>query len=217
MPEFYTKEEVLLFLSTQKRKLTFTPSKAPNPKSRLLDSPQVVGLEQGKYSIITDPRTGEKRVTRFRLENVAILPHGKDADEVFKAMTQPPEAPLANAPQSPLANVPKSRIRELSRAGLLPSSSPSSTQETAKRLKLKPGSSLQDAIAASKAARDEAPAVSGKGPLIPSQVSEFGTQLNRPQAVDLPTDEEAIPPTLRFSKLKTLSDFEAEIETILNK
>ncbi len=214
MPEFYANEEVLLFLSTQKRKFAFTPAKAPNPKSRLLDSPQVVGLNQGKYSVITDPRTGEKRVTRFGMRKIAILADGKTADKAFKAMTQPAALP-ANAPQSPLANVPKSRIRAMSKAGLLPSLSSSSTQGTGTPLAEKPDSSTQDAQLPSKAAPDESPIVFiGKDLPISSKVFGFRDQLD---AVGLPADEEAIPPVLRFSRLKTLNDFTVEIETILNQ
>ncbi len=217
MPEFYTNEEVLLFLSTQKRKFASTPPKPPNPKSRLLDSPQVVGLNQGKYSVITDPSTGEKRVTRFRLENIAILSGGKSADKTFKAMTQPAALP-ANAPQGPLANVPKPRIRAMSKAGLLPSLSSSGTQGTGTPLAEKPDSSTQDAQLASKAAPDESPIVFiGKDLPISSKVFGFRNQLDGPQAVELPADDGAIPPVLRFSTLKTLNDFTVEIETILNQ
>jgi len=217
VPEFYTNEEVLLFLSTQKREFAFTPPKPRNPKSRLLDSPQVVGLAQGKYSIITDPRTGEKRVTRFGLGDIGILSYGKSADKAFKALTQPAALP-ANAPQSPLANVPKSRIRAMSKAGLLPSLSSSSTQGTGTPLAEKSDSSAQDAQLASKAAPDESPIVFiGKDPPISSKVFGFSDQLDGPQAVELPVDEEAIPPMLRFSTLKTLNDFTVEIETILNQ
>jgi hypothetical protein len=218
MPEFYVNEEVLLFLSTQKRKFAFKPPKAPNPKSRLLDSPQVVGLNQGKYSVITDSRTGEKRVTRFGMRKIAILADGETADKAFEAMTQPDAALPANAPQSPLANIPKSQIAAMAKAGQISSLLQSKTQETKTPLAEKPDSSTQDAQLASKAAPDESPIVFiGKDLPISSKVFGFRDQLDGPQAVELPADEEAIPPVLRFSTLKTLNDFTVEIETILNQ
>jgi hypothetical protein len=218
MPEFYKDEEVLLFLSTQKKQFTFTPEKAPDPKSRLLDSPQVVGLEQGKYTIVTDPQTGEKRVTHFRLENIGILPDGKIADKAFDAMTQPTEAQPASTPQSPLANVPKSRIRALVKAGQLPSLPASGAKKSETALSAKSGSATEDAQLGSKAAPDESPIIFvGKDLPVSSGVFALRSQQPDAQASETSAEDEAIPPALQFSKLKTLNDFKVEIQTILNK
>lgn len=217
MPEFYKNEEVLLFLSTQKRSLAFTPAKAPSPKSRLLNSPQVVGLAQGKYTIVTDPDTGEKRVTHFRLDNLAILSDGKIADKAFEAMTQPAELP-AKEPQNPLATIPKSRIGAMARAGQLPLSSPSSSQQPVIPLREKSDSQTQDAQLNPRAAPEKSLIMPlGKDVPTRQQVSSFRSQAVEPQAIEIPANEQAVPPALRFSKLKTLNEFKTEIETILGQ
>lgn len=86
MPQFYKGEEVLLFLETrqipeQQKKindLLLRPDLPENYKqslsrSTLPNSPTVVGLWQGKWTILTDKLTGEKRVSRFRMEDLGFV------------------------------------------------------------------------------------------------------------------------------------------------
>lgn len=82
VPQFTVGEEVLVFLSTKeqaimKKRLAELKNR-PIPeswknslsRSTLAISPIVVGQWQGKFTILTDPNTGEKRVTRFNLESL---------------------------------------------------------------------------------------------------------------------------------------------------
>ncbi|MCX7766101.1 MAG: hypothetical protein N2246_05280 [Candidatus Sumerlaeia bacterium] len=100
MPQFYKGEEVLLFLGTkqiaeQQKKvndLLLRPDLPENYKqslsrSTLPNSPTVIGLWQGKWTILTDKLTGEKRVSRFRMEDLGFVHNDLVAQKIYALMT----------------------------------------------------------------------------------------------------------------------------------
>jgi hypothetical protein len=85
MPFFVPGEEVILFLrypeaDPAKRDKAF----AAAPQSRLILSPRVVGLFQGKFTVITHPDTGRRTVARLPLEKYDIAP----TEPALKAVIQ---------------------------------------------------------------------------------------------------------------------------------
>lgn len=107
IPQFITGEDVLLFLDTkaiqrkqkaiaeQMDKSKSETFKRNLQKSSLPSSPDVVGYWQGKYTILTDPATGEKRVTRLRLESMGFVHEDQLARQLYalvlKTQEQSPE------------------------------------------------------------------------------------------------------------------------------
>ena len=94
MPQFYTGEETLLFLSTKRPELSESTKQRQNPKSKLVTSPYVVGLAQGKYTIIADKKTGTKYAVRYNVENLGLVPNDEINKKMEKAISE--EKPLRN-------------------------------------------------------------------------------------------------------------------------
>ncbi|MCD6385760.1 hypothetical protein J7M23_08285 [Candidatus Sumerlaeota bacterium] len=108
VPQFTVGEEVLVFLSTKEQEIMKKRLEALKKgsipegwkkslsRSTLATSPIVVGQWQGKFTILTDPNTGEKRVTRFRLESLGYAHNDAVARKLYalieKTAQQSPES-----------------------------------------------------------------------------------------------------------------------------
>ena len=103
LPQFVTGEDVVLFLDTksvqrkQKAMADRLNKSMPDAlkkdlqKSTLPSSPDVVGYWQGKYTILTDPASGEKRVTRLRLETMGFVHEDQLARQLYSLVLRTKE------------------------------------------------------------------------------------------------------------------------------
>lgn len=74
-PTFYQGERAVLFLTTKKVKLPADPTgKVEKSGTRLLTTPRIVGLWQGKFTILKDSAKGGEYVTRYSVENLGYVP-----------------------------------------------------------------------------------------------------------------------------------------------
>jgi hypothetical protein len=72
-PFMYPGEEVALFLSTKPPQVSSEQAKKLDPKSKLLTTPRVVGMNQGKFTIFTGS-DGKRKLTRVNLEERGVMP-----------------------------------------------------------------------------------------------------------------------------------------------
>jgi hypothetical protein len=85
-PTFVKGEEVLLFLSAPQKSLGSAATQAKSPASLLATSPSVVGWFQGKYTVLTDSVTGEKKVANFNFENAQAIPSDYVRTKLYQAL-----------------------------------------------------------------------------------------------------------------------------------
>ncbi|MGI8906534.1 MAG: hypothetical protein ACR2IE_08600 [Candidatus Sumerlaeaceae bacterium] len=81
-------EDVALFLRTSPPKLTKHQTSRlseVDAKSKLLRTPRVVGMNQGKFSIITD-KQGRRKVTKINLEERGIMPEDTVLSKTLSAI-----------------------------------------------------------------------------------------------------------------------------------
>jgi hypothetical protein len=75
-PIMFLGEEVALFLKdTAPAAPTQQAAEKRNPKSKLWTSPQVVGWAEGKFSVVTDKKSGKKRIARVVPEEYGWVNH----------------------------------------------------------------------------------------------------------------------------------------------
>lgn len=86
MPLMYQGEEVALFVR-QAQPVNKDLAKRAHPKSKLLTTPRIVGLNQGKFTVITDPESKSKRVIRMNLENYGLIPGDQSVRGAINAVT----------------------------------------------------------------------------------------------------------------------------------
>lgn len=105
MPTMYKGEKAVLFLSTKRVKMPPDPTgKVEKSGTRLLSSPRVLGLWQGKFTIITDEANNRELVTRHTVENLGFVPTDETSErfnlalrgEISRKKNPPTEADLAN-------------------------------------------------------------------------------------------------------------------------
>ncbi len=85
-PHMYAGEDVALFLKTDPAGSPETRAKAVKMGSNLLQSPRVLGLNQGKFSIVVDEKDGRRKLTKFNLENYGIMPNDSALKRVLRAV-----------------------------------------------------------------------------------------------------------------------------------
>ncbi|GAB4315691.1 MAG: hypothetical protein Kow0059_07870 [Candidatus Sumerlaeia bacterium] len=74
-PTLYEGEQVVLFLKTTRLKAPADPTGlVARSGTRLLDTPRIYGLWQGKFTILVNPHTGQEFVTRISVEDVGYVP-----------------------------------------------------------------------------------------------------------------------------------------------
>ena len=73
-PRFFEGERVILFLEKPKQNRSAAPP-PPGAKisEKLTSSMQVLGWAQGKYTIISDPKTGEDKAVCLGMQNVRVV------------------------------------------------------------------------------------------------------------------------------------------------
>ena len=73
-PHIYKGEDVVLFLTTDKTNIEPKSGELqPASTSNLIASPKIIGLWQGKFTILKNESSGEEYVTRFCLEQVGYV------------------------------------------------------------------------------------------------------------------------------------------------
>jgi len=87
MPYMVKGEDVVLFL---KKPAPLATSRAVDPAvdGNLRTSYQILGYDQGRFSVITDRKSGRKMVTRLNLENYGLLNTRKDLNSTLDALSQ---------------------------------------------------------------------------------------------------------------------------------
>jgi hypothetical protein len=85
-PNFLEGEEVLLFLAAPKKGARGLASDPKSLSFQLASSPDVVGWFQGKYTILTDSVTGQKKVANFNFENMQIVPNDEITRKLYSAL-----------------------------------------------------------------------------------------------------------------------------------
>lgn len=85
MPYMVQGETVALFVNRKPAKLQESARKRLG-KSKLASTPRLVGMSQGKFSIITDEKTGKQKVTRFNLENYGLAPNDRALEKSLQAI-----------------------------------------------------------------------------------------------------------------------------------
>jgi len=84
-------EHVALFVKTTPAKISedqkkrFKAAKGSD-KSKLLNTPRVVGMTQGKFSVITDKATGREKVAKFDLEEYGFAPNDIALEKSLQAL-----------------------------------------------------------------------------------------------------------------------------------
>ncbi len=79
-------EEVLLFLRNGKPQPAQTGRTATQPKSLLSASPKIIGWNQGRFSVLTNPSNGRKMVARINLENYGLMNSSKAMSQILDAV-----------------------------------------------------------------------------------------------------------------------------------
>lgn len=78
MASFGVGEKVLLFIASpppeMAAKTTDPDLPKRNPKSLIAGSAYIVGWHQGKYTVLTDPKTGEQKVGKRNISGTRVLP-----------------------------------------------------------------------------------------------------------------------------------------------
>lgn len=79
-------EKVLLFLKNSKNaQPSESAARASARLSTLPSSPKVIGWNQGRFSVFTNPETGKPVVARVNLENYGLLNSGADVNRLLEA------------------------------------------------------------------------------------------------------------------------------------
>lgn len=86
MPHFYEGEKSLLFLSSKHPKKPKNTKQTKNPNSKLQTSPYVVGMYQGKFTIVEDTKSGKKYAVRYNFEKVNMLPKDEYNKKIDRAL-----------------------------------------------------------------------------------------------------------------------------------
>jgi len=79
-------EEVALFLNDKPRQVDPMVAAQVRGNTKLLTTPRVVGSYEGKFSIITNPADGKKKILRYSLENLGYVPNDKTMQRVLNAV-----------------------------------------------------------------------------------------------------------------------------------
>lgn len=82
----YTGEKVALFLSSKPPKMSQDAKRRLGSKSKLASSPRIVGMSQGKFSVIKDEVSGKEKITRFNLEDYGIAPNDVALEKSLRAL-----------------------------------------------------------------------------------------------------------------------------------
>ena len=83
-PFFYEGEKVLLFLENHKPLTQPIPEKLK--ESGLYTTPVIVGMYQGKYSIITDKKTGKEKAVQIDWGKMGKVPQEYSAKKLIETM-----------------------------------------------------------------------------------------------------------------------------------
>lgn len=119
-PHMFQGEQVVLFLDEKPRQLPAEMAKRADPKSKLLTTPRVVGMYEGKFSVLKDSQ-GARKVTRLNMESMGYAHDDQVAQRVLSAMGNGelkvtngpavvPSSPSGSAPAAsaaPKANMPR--------------------------------------------------------------------------------------------------------------
>ena len=100
-PVMYQGEEVALFLKDNAPAQPASLKAKQNPKSKLWSSPQVVGWAEGKFSVVTDKKTGKKRVARVIPEEYGWANEDQSIRRALKAIASG-DAPMTEGEVVPL-------------------------------------------------------------------------------------------------------------------
>lgn len=89
-PYMYKGEEVLLFLRNPTGKVSNLPERARSAgqESALGTTYKVVGLNQGRFSVVTREDTGERLVTRANPENFGLTASSAEMQETMRAISR---------------------------------------------------------------------------------------------------------------------------------
>jgi hypothetical protein len=86
--QMFPEEEVVLFLDTQPLRLDKSVTDRLSPKSTLLNSPRVVGMYEGKFTVITDEKDGAMKITRLNMEKFGFLPSDNQMRTILRALAK---------------------------------------------------------------------------------------------------------------------------------
>lgn len=86
VPYMVEGEEVVLFLDQPAAPRATARAIDPRLVGNIPNSLRVVGWNQGRFSVITDPDTGEKLVTRINLEDFGLMNTSADTRRVLEAL-----------------------------------------------------------------------------------------------------------------------------------
>lgn len=81
-------EDVALFLRTTPAGTDKQRQRAASVGSNLFTTPRVVGMNQGKFSVVTDAKDGRRKLTRVSLESYGFLPSDTTLSRVLRAVAQ---------------------------------------------------------------------------------------------------------------------------------
>ncbi|MCX7019135.1 MAG: hypothetical protein WCK47_01220 [bacterium] len=90
-------EEVALFLNEKPRQISPEMAAQIRGDTKLLTTPRVVGSYEGKFSIITSPSDGRKKIMRYSLEKLGYVPNDKTMQRVLRAVASG-DLPSTSAP-----------------------------------------------------------------------------------------------------------------------
>lgn len=88
IPYMVEGEEVVLFLRQPANPPSATRSVNSQSAGNLSSSFTVVGWNQGRFSVVADPQSGEQLVTRMNLEDYGLMNTAEDTREILKAVRE---------------------------------------------------------------------------------------------------------------------------------
>jgi hypothetical protein len=147
-PHMFVGEEVALFLKTSPVNLPAHVKASAAANSKLATTPRVVGMNQGKFSVLTDEVDGKKKIVRLNLEDYAMVPGDEAAERTLKALARH-ELRTTTAPVVQLS-IPKSGAESRDPLEVTNSTNPAtyekraSAVEAAKRIKARGAVPVQD-------------------------------------------------------------------------
>jgi hypothetical protein len=209
-PNFVEKEEVLLFLTAPRLDPKDLNSQPPSAAARFAVSPDVVGWFQGKYTILTDSATGEKKIAKFNFDNMSALPNDEVTRKLYRA--------LENTRKTEGDTAADQFAQEIENI-LLVSKEDSLAVQRLSANALKPQGKDNDA------AQKKEPEIVNVGPIktlkIDADQSADGQRAVPPQSIKAKTQKrvEAAPSNLKpyFDRLQSLESFKQTITDIMAK
>lgn len=84
----YKGEEVALFLRTTPAGTEKARERAARIGSKLLTTPRVVGMNEGKFTVVVDETDGRRKLTRVNLENYGFMPQDMVLQRVLRAVAR---------------------------------------------------------------------------------------------------------------------------------